>query len=250
MLEDVTLIQAYRRIEFFTDQLGLPPDSYRAAVDQAVAMAGRHRYANAIRVAALSKHRSGPQIAQLLSELSLVDVDVQYMTLVTRKPRAAEDRRKPFAPEMRFFVHRDMIVGDVMYYSQFFQGVFLSYINQISPDSPLVTALFVESSIKKTPEELAEIEKRFAGHAEVLRAGPTPSARRQRRRRRTLLPQLPEAVSRSARVRPAGRDVSQTRRPGQVASRARRVARGRGLYAGPCQHPKEAGRLFHGEQEV
>ena len=54
LLEDVTLVHVFRRLEFFHDGLGLPAESYRDQLPTAFAAVGGHPYLPLVKTAVLS----------------------------------------------------------------------------------------------------------------------------------------------------------------------------------------------------
>ncbi len=84
LLEDVTLVHVFRRLEFFHDGLGLPAESYRDQLPTAFAAVGGHPYLPLVKTAVLSPQRDVKQIASLLESSKAVDIDLSLFPLQQR----------------------------------------------------------------------------------------------------------------------------------------------------------------------
>jgi tetratricopeptide (TPR) repeat protein len=159
MIEDVTLVHAYRRIEFLNDALGLPPDDVALQLQQAREIVADHPYAGLITFAAI-RCRETDVVCKALLDVPLKDTDVPLYDVIKRAARlkTANAKLSQQAQEMlrKICSQRDEIACDVEYLVTVGQ---VGGFDRISPNSPLSAAaklMMKESSF--TPEQLKEQE--------------------------------------------------------------------------------------------
>ena len=73
LLQDVTFVQAYRRLEFFRSGLGLPPASYEDGVKIATELLANHPYVSLLRAMPMA---GGAPLKKAIGEAKLVNVDL------------------------------------------------------------------------------------------------------------------------------------------------------------------------------
>ena len=80
LLEDVTFVHAYRRIDFFSGSLGLPKESYAEQVEAASEMLAKHPYAPLIKCAVLNSRSNLAEIQKNCRSLRFADASGQPVT--------------------------------------------------------------------------------------------------------------------------------------------------------------------------
>jgi tetratricopeptide (TPR) repeat protein len=172
MIEDATLVHAYRRIEFFTGGLGLAPATYRDHVRAAEMLVASHPYAIAIRAALLNPRTHAEQIQALYQQMPLVDADMSMYSLLVRAQQGPQPTRAAGAKLVQAAArHFDFIAPDVeaMGAFGFNHQQCGRLLETISPHSPSGAAMRIETE-KYTAEQLRPFESQYAEHPGVFRA--------------------------------------------------------------------------------
>jgi hypothetical protein len=172
LVEDVTLVHVYRRLEFFHDGLGLPSASYRDQLVPAYAAVGDHPYLPLVKTAVLNPQRDVEQIVALCESAKPVDVE---LTLYPTQRRAnyASAARDSIRTRLwsAMWRHTDMVAEDLeqmAYYSQ--NRGMARELFAVSPHSPQAVALLVLYDHEFSPPKMKDWEQDYSNQPVVSKA--------------------------------------------------------------------------------
>ena len=80
MLEDITFVHVYRRLQFFTVNVKMPFERYKDQFRKAVTLVNEHPYVTIIKSIPYSGEASNQKLAELYEQTKLVDVDAWRLT--------------------------------------------------------------------------------------------------------------------------------------------------------------------------
>ncbi len=212
LLQDVTFVHAYRRLEFFRSGLGLPPASYEDGVKSATELLANHPYVTLLRAMPMG---GGAPLKKAIGEAKLVDVDLNAYIEIQRYWRIEMEPGKPYGQPLWDAIvrHADDIAQDCERVGHYAPdpafGRRLQVISEYSPQAIMLMAM-KDPTISQT--KLKQWEEQFGRHADVLMAiAQRYDRQRPARRRRALPVALCRAVAGRRGVRIAGASLSEAR---------------------------------------
>lgn len=175
LLEDLTFVHAYNRLEFFRYGLSVPIDSFRDAHHAALELVGDYPYKAAIEQMVLDKRLDDERIRQLCATMPLVDVGIFLY------PFAGRVWYQPYPNDEKFGIHLWNLLTShaedtapklerIIALSGGEQLPEVMRLRQVSPHSPHGVALTLSKGFKVKPDQMRTWEKDFAGNPTVLRA--------------------------------------------------------------------------------
>jgi tetratricopeptide (TPR) repeat protein len=172
LVEDVTLVHVYRRLEFFHDGLGFPAASYRDQLLPAYAAVGDHPYLPLVKTAVLNPQRDVQQIVALCESAKPIDVELSLYP-IQRRANYASAARDSIRTRLwdAMWRHTDMVAEDLeqmAYYSQ--DRGLARQLFAVSPHSPQAIALLVLYDHEFSPPKMKEWEQDHSEQPVVSKA--------------------------------------------------------------------------------
>jgi tetratricopeptide (TPR) repeat protein len=172
LIEDVTFVHAYRRLEFFAAPLGLPRAALIEQARAAAALVAEHPLLPVIKCAVLSPQGEAQQIQRLCAAMHMNDAEIAMYPFVGRS-WFGQPPDKTFGVNLWQAIqrHTDTIAQDLEqtgYYSQ--KGEYAHQLTSVSPHSPQGIALLIIYDGRYAQSRLKQWESDFGGHVVVLRA--------------------------------------------------------------------------------
>ncbi|HEY4309032.1 MAG TPA: hypothetical protein VGN12_06235 [Pirellulales bacterium] len=172
LLEDITIVHVFRRLEFFHDGLGLPSSSYRDQLPTAFAAVADHPYLPLAKTAILDPQRDVQQIAKLLESSQAVDLGLSLLPVHQRIGYASADRGSIRTIWWdKIWRHTDHTAEDLERMAQFANArEFAHLLQTVSPHSPQAIALLVANDPEYSQDKLVDWEKDGRNQAVVCKA--------------------------------------------------------------------------------
>ncbi len=173
LVDDLTLVHAYRRLAFFQGGLGFPPAAYKAQLDVARKLVAKHPYAKILDCTVLDGRREAQQIDKLLGEMQIVDEGLPWFRLAARVQ--ANDRATISTAlniRKRIGGHQDPLADDIERARTVGLGSgSLPWLSTVSPHDPLAIVAQIEGARpNSTPEFWQDLEKRYKDQPVIMRA--------------------------------------------------------------------------------